>query len=67
MQQAYKFDARVGVSGRVELTVPVPEGTEIEVVVLTPADGDCSDLIEAAQTSLEFWDNPQDDADWNHA
>jgi len=45
----------------------VPEGTEIEVVVLTPAERDFSDLIEAAQSGLQFWDNPQDDADWNHA
>ena len=67
MQRAYKFDARVGVSGRVELTVPVPEGTEIEVVVLAPTEDEFADLIQAAQTSLEFWDNPQDDADWNHA
>jgi hypothetical protein len=24
------------------------------------------DLLAAAQTSLEFWDNPLDDEDWNH-
>ena len=25
------------------------------------------DLIQAAQSSLDFWDNPFDDEDWNNA
>jgi hypothetical protein len=32
------------------------------------ADGEddtFQDLLAAAQTSLEFWDNPLDDEDWN--
>ena len=24
-----------------------------------------ADLTEAAQSNLEFWDNPTDDEDWN--
>jgi len=67
MQQAYKYNTRVGESGRLELTVPVPPGTAVEVVVLAPAEDNCADLVQAAQTSLGFWDNPQDDADWNNA
>jgi len=66
-QTAYKLTARVGEHGRLELTVPVPPGTPVEVVILTPADEHFADLEFAAQTSLGFWDNPQDDADWNHA
>jgi hypothetical protein len=66
-QTAYTFAARIGANGRLELTVPVPAGTAVEVVVLAPADDTCADLEDAARTSLGFWDNPQDDADWNHA
>jgi hypothetical protein len=67
-QVAYRFDAVVGPSGKMEVTVPVPDGVRVEVLVLAPAAPDtCSDLVEAAQSSLEFWNNPQDDADWNHA
>lgn len=66
-QTAYKFATQVGAAGKLELTVPVPAGTSVEVVVLAPAADEFADLVRAAQSSLEFWNNPQDDADWNHA
>jgi len=66
-QTAYKFAAQVGAAGKLEVTVPVPTGTQVEVVVLAPASDEFAALVDAAQTSLDFWDNPQDDADWNHA
>ncbi len=66
-QTAYKFAAQVGAAGKLELTVPVPAGTSVEVVVLAPASDEFADLVHAAQSSLDFWNNPQDDADWNHA
>jgi len=31
-----------------------------------PADSP-DDLISAAQSSLDFWDSPYDDEDWNDA
>jgi hypothetical protein len=65
-QTAYKFAGQVGADGKVEVTVPVAQGTPVEVLVLTRSD-ELSDLMHAAETSLDFWDNPQDDADWNHA
>ncbi|MGH9551082.1 MAG: hypothetical protein ACRD3W_16990 [Terriglobales bacterium] len=65
-QTAYKFAAQVGDDGKLEVTVPVPAGTPVEVVVLAPQSDDFTDLVQAAQTSLDFWDNPQDDADWNN-
>jgi hypothetical protein len=34
---------------------------------LASSGDDFADLIDAAQTNLGFWDNPQDDADWNNA
>jgi hypothetical protein len=63
-QAAYKFAAQVGADGKLEVTVPVPAGTPVEVVVLTPLTDEFTDPVQAAQTSLDFWDNPQDDADW---
>jgi len=66
-QAAYRYQAQVGPAGKLELQVPLAPGTPVEIVVLPPAADDFSDLVEAAQTSLAFWDNAQDDADWNDA
>jgi len=62
-----KMDVVVGQGGRVELTVPLPAGTPVEVLVLDRGSDDFRDLMEAAQSSLGFWDNPMDDEDWNAA
>jgi hypothetical protein len=62
--KAYKYTAVVGEDGRVELKVPLPQGAQLEVVVLAEED-DFSDLLAAAVSSMGFWDNPEDDAEWN--
>lgn len=66
-QQAYRFDAQVGPDGKLEVQVPVPPGTRVEVLVITPEVDDFSDLVQAAESSTAFWDNPLDDEDWNNA
>ena len=66
-QNAYKFEANIGPEGKLELTVPIPEGTCVEVLVLAPEIDDFSDLVMASTSSLDFWDNPIDDEDWNNA
>jgi hypothetical protein len=66
-QTAIRLLAEVGEDGKLELKVPIPAGTSVEVVVLTPPGDECDDLLTAAQSTLSFWDNPQDDADWNDA
>jgi hypothetical protein len=66
-QTAYKFAAEVGAGGKLEVTVPLPGGTPVEVVVLAPSGDEFADLVDTARSSLDFWDNPQDDADWNNA
>jgi hypothetical protein len=66
-QRAYKFTIDVGPDGKLEVQVPVPQGTPVEVLVLIPEVEDLSDLVQAAQTSTGFWDNPLDDEDWNDA
>jgi hypothetical protein len=66
-QQAYKFDVQIGPDGKVELQVPIPAGTRVEVLVIAPEADEFEDLTQAAQSSTGFWDNPLDDEDWNDA
>ena len=64
--KAYKFTAEVGSGGKVELTLPLPPGVRVEVVVLAEED-EFADLRRAAEETMDFWDNPDDDAAWNNA
>ncbi|MCI0696260.1 hypothetical protein L0337_30185 [candidate division KSB1 bacterium] len=66
-QTALKYDVKVQEKGRVELQVPFPPGAYITVFVIEEPADNFSDLILAAQSSLDFWDNPYDDEDWNNA
>jgi hypothetical protein len=65
--KAFRYDTTIGPQGKVELSVPLPPGTAVEVVVLTPEEDDFHDLVDAAASSTDFWDNPMDDEDWNNA
>lgn len=55
----------VGPGGRVELSLPLPAGTAVEVIVFIPWQDDASDLVAASASATAFWDNPIDDEDWN--
>jgi len=67
-RNAYKYDTEVNAEGRVELTVPIPKGTRVEVLIITHDSFEgFEDLVDAAKSSTEFWDNPIDDAEWNNA
>ncbi len=66
-QSAFKMRADVGPDGRIEVKVPVAEGTHVEVLVLAPSQDDFSDLVAASSADLKFWDHPWDDEDWNNA
>jgi hypothetical protein len=66
-QAALKFETEVGSDGRLELQVPSVAG-EREVVFVIPEPAEpFDDLTVAAESSLDFWDNPLDDEDWNNA
>jgi hypothetical protein len=67
VQKAIRIAATVNEDGKLELTVPLPVGTPVEVVVLAPVEDPFEDLLQAATSSLDFWDNPLDDEDWNNA
>jgi len=64
---AFRYEATIGPSGTVEVVVPLPPGTPVEIIVLRPVEGDLDDLVHAATSSTDFWDNPLDDQDWNNA
>ncbi len=66
-QNTYRFDAVVGANGKLDISVPCPIGTKVAVMVMECHDDDCSDLLAASSTSLDFWDNEWDDEDWNNA
>lgn len=66
-QAALKYDVKVDDAGRVEFEVPFPPGAQVVVFVIEAASETLADLLQAAQSSLDFWDNPLDDEDWNNA
>jgi hypothetical protein len=66
-QQALKYAATINPQGRVEIAVPLPPGTPVEVLILSPMEDHFADLVSAAASSLDFWDNALDDEDWNDA
>jgi hypothetical protein len=65
-QTVLKYDAEVQEHGKLELTVPFPPGARVAVFIVEKQE-DFGDLISASQSSADFWDNPLDDEDWNHA
>lgn len=64
---ALKYDLEVMDEGRVELRVPFRPGAHVTVFVVEEPSEGLADLVTAAQSSLDFWDNPLDDEDWNSA
>ena len=65
-QTALKYDVKVLENRHVELSVPFPVGAHLIVFIL-PAGDPFDDLVMASESSLDFWNNPQDDEDWNNA
>ena len=64
-QTALKYEVEVQKTGRIELDVPFAQGARLLIFVIQDMTDAFTDLLSAAQSSLEFWDNPLDDEDWN--
>ena len=62
-----RFELEVPADGRLEVAVPLPAGSHVTVLVVESSPEEPDDLVSAAASSLEFWDNPYDDEDWNSA
>jgi hypothetical protein len=65
-QPAVHYEVTAGPNGRVEFVGPFQHGQRLTVFVL-PGPQEFEDLTAAAASSLDFWDNPLDDEDWNEA
>jgi hypothetical protein len=65
-QTALKYELEVKDQGRVELQVPFPTGSRVTVFVIEEPADPFDDLLSAAQSSLDFWNNSFDDEDWNN-
>jgi len=65
-QTALKYDIEVKKDGHVEFAVPFAAGAHVVVFVIEAAGESFDDLLSAAQSSLNFWNNPYDDEDWNY-
>jgi hypothetical protein len=66
-KMAFTYDVEVKKEGRVEVNVPLPQGAHVTVFVIAEPDERYDDLVSAAQSSFDFWNNPLDDEDWNNA
>jgi len=66
-QTALKYEVEVREQGRVEFTAPFAPGKRVTIFIFEEPDHDSQDLLEASQSTLDFWDNPLDDEDWNDA
>lgn len=66
-QTAMKYETIVREDGRIELVVPFTPGAQVVVFVIADATDSFTDLVAAAEHSLDFWDNSFDDEDWNNA
>lgn len=65
--RATKVRATVRRDGRLSMPrLPLRRGTEVEVIILEQAS-DEDELLQAAESSVSFWDNAVDDEVWNDA
>lgn len=66
-QQAIKYRVEVTRDGRIELPVPFTPGAHLTIFVIAENGEPFWELMQASESSLDFWDNPLDDEDWNDA
>lgn len=65
--RALRVMKRVDQAGMIQLQdLPLPAGQMVEVILL-PIDDDMTDLAQASESALEFWNNEIDDRVWNDA
>lgn len=67
MSTPLQYEVEVGEQGQIQLQVPFKAGQKIVIQVIEPRPDSISDLVTASTSSLAFWDNAIDDAEWNHA
>ena len=64
---ALTYELEVTEEGRLEVEGPFSPGDRVTIFVVKAFTDTFDDLLQAAQSSLDFWDNSFDDEDWNNA
>lgn len=64
-RSALTYEVQARADGSVELLGPFQPGERLTVIVIPEAAHEFDGLIAAASSSLDFWNNPWDDEDWN--
>jgi hypothetical protein len=63
---AYKYHSVVKENGIVDLPrIPLPQGSKVKIIIFPEEES--FEMMQAAESSLKFWDNSIDDAIWNNA
>ena len=66
-QLPLRYEMHVPPNGRIELQLPLPTASHVTVYVVEARNSELDDLAAASMSSIDFWDNPEDDEDWNDA
>ena len=64
-QTALRYEMEVSDGGRLEIKTPSRRGLGLFFSLCGSPRTTFSDLTEASESTLEFWDNPIDDEEWN--
>ena len=60
---AYRYHTTVKEKGTIDLPeIPLPKGAKVGVIILP--ENESLEMMQAAESSIKFWDNPADDATW---
>ncbi len=64
--EAFKYIVDVDKQGQISIpNIPQIKSSKVEIIILPLQTDDYSDLINASESSIEFWNNPADEV-WNH-
>jgi len=64
--EAYKYIIDVDNRGQIKIPyIPQIKSSKVEVIILPFKFDDYSDLADASESSLDFWNNEADEV-WNH-
>ncbi len=60
--EAYKYIVDVDEQGQITIpNIPKIKSSNVEIIILPLQSEDYADLINASESSIEFWNNPADE------
>lgn len=63
--EAYKYIVDIDQNGQIKIpNMPKLKSSKAEIIILPLPTEDYADLINASESSIDFWDNPTDEV-WN--